>query len=356
MSTEHETALEQRLGESQQRLDAARRGGEIPGIVVGARLVLPYDSERMPEWLVLALTQEAALLVPLDDDLDSGSKGVVLRVPPQDGRAVAWPSVLIEVQRVRLHDGMALAPVSEFYLGKVRARFDAEASGAVDDAWAAEVAALLAAWPGRRVSPKEAKNWGRRTEVEPRMVEVVSKVVPLRPRMRRYWPAAVALAACALLAVFLTRPFAHHRIDTGLYALRGAGEAGVELLVNGERCLANEVGGRPCWALPGEPITVRYRLDPNTDYQHIAIILERQGQLDVLTATTMALAPTMTQAKAERCPDGLCALPDRLAVGTPSRVRALLLQGRPEPTDLLRVGRLDPPTTAIEYTFDLQPR
>jgi hypothetical protein len=337
-------ALQERL-ERMQGVLHGRSESQAGPVALGERLVLPYDSEAMLEWLVLAVTRRGVVLVPLFDEEGQGGKDVVVRVPPMGARVHARVGALVEVPRTAANASRRLRPVEAFYVGKVRARVEGLGPSEGEDP--EEAVRLVAAWGGACLSPTTAvSSWSGEA------------VTPLwrRPVARLAAGLAVAMGL-ALMTLPVFEGSGPVRARPGVYALRGAGEVGVELSLAGVPCLAEGVpGAAPCPTLGDQQVTLRYRRDPGVGLEHLLVVAEVEGRYEVVAAGD--LPPTVDPEGRERCAEGLCpvdgvgALPSR-----PGRVDAFLSERPLGLADVVAEGGPPaPPAGVIVYTFMLRGR
>ena len=246
----------------------------------GTRLVLAYQTDVYPEWLVLGRCPDDShmLLVPLTDLLLVGPHDVSVSVGEGDVayRTIARTAVRVALPAIGLASARTIATLSPAGLRRVQEQLSAAPSAAPSAISAAETlelqehmealeedAVVLARAFEGVVGGRLATQDSARTGSEPS-----NSARPVRrPRAPRWmvYAGATATALTAGLAVAVLLP--PSRLDPGLYALRSqGGELGFELRVDGKRCIARGFqGSQPCRYAPGRAVRLVYRLDPTGD-------------------------------------------------------------------------------------------
>lgn len=392
--------------------DILRDESRDNGILPGDRLVLPYASELMPEWLVLFVDSKGCAWLAAMDETPWASCFEVRLGFEDEGPVVVHFERLVRLSGPALSAGRRLSSVDAAEVRRILTRIEGQILGVVrptaserEAAWDADYEAhrraltedaerLAAALGGVIVQPSDLHRriadlatadgvevsdvgLGAHALVEPtpsllRAPEATDDggtkyPGPKTPRLsagmasrqarpaRWHWVGVAAAAAVGLLGVGVTFvDSSSDRVRRGAYALRGgAGEVGAELRIDGVPCLAAGIeGAAPCPVRPGAEVQVLYRIDSDRTHEVLTLVSTSSAGRRRLERVE-ALEPTC-DARGERCDEGLCPLGRRPPLSETSTDLWTVFTKRP--IDVLRyleTGVADEEAAPIAYRFDL---
>ena len=156
----------------------------------------------------------------------------------------------------------------------------------------------------------------------------------------------MALGAAGAMAagLWLVMP---RRLDPGLYSTRGAeGEAGVELSIDGARCLSSAIGKSACKSSLAARIV--YRIDPGMPQGHLTVLVVNRSGADRVYDGALRLRTD--------CPGDLCVLDDQTLSLRPGQVVHAFLSRAPLSGNTLADVRaaLERDAAGIEYSFRVE--
>ncbi|MEQ9499335.1 MAG: hypothetical protein RIT81_20795 [Deltaproteobacteria bacterium] len=322
-----------------------RAQGDTPqAIAAGVRVVVPYESELCPEWVVVSV-EPCAHLVMLDDELTARPQDTKIRADGQE--VVARIGPVIATPLANLHDAERIGTIDAEALSRVRVALEDDSAGRIPPRF------------DTRVDEEASKRWAQLDEEARRFARATGGAIlgaqpsrdtarrdarpPHRARRWRRWAAALSVVG-ALFVLLWLRPQPPQRDRAGAYLLRSAaGEAGIELRIDGRVCLARGVlGTTSCKLPPGASVRMVYRRDTQMPQRFVRVTANGEP----LATTEAALAPTTHPDGSERCEGGFCDVGVDLRVSAPTTLRVTLSAEAGGST------KGDP--HAIDYTFALE--
>lgn len=305
--------IEDRLASIQNRLTDTRfRPASLPAkIQAGERLIVSYQTDLIPEWLVLDTSEHMLLLTPVIDDLSHQATHVVVRLPPNDVQALVCPQLVVAAPRIAFVQARRLEAIGRFYLEKANNSVRDRGDTMPEAVWAEDTNRFLAKFGAHLVEDLQSEHW-RTSSSAP-----LPSPIPLHRSRKVQFISAVAVAACAIGLVLL--PSRHSRIRSGEYAIRSTpGEVGVELRIDGRPCLAGgQNGSEPCRVRTESVLELVYRLDPGISANHLLVIYQGEGSSKVIVSRPEdgPLVATVDKNGQERCPEGFCPIVSTTSTG-----------------------------------------
>ncbi len=345
-------SIEDRLASMQRQLAENRQGlSPASKVRAGERLVVSYESDLMPEWLVLDTSDEMLLLTPVMDDLGDQNTQLVLRFPPNDIQGLVCPRLVVAAPRATLKHARRLECISRFYLEKVLDSLRTPDRYRPLAAWRQDADRFIQEFGARLIEAPHSDPWR-----VPVSAPLSPEPIPLYRSPKTLLLSAIALAACAIGLVFL--PARNHRVRSGEYTIRGTpGEVGLELRIDGQPCLAmGQDAYSPCPVSGDSDVRLVYRLDAAIQLNHLLVVYEGPTGSEVIYSTQDDVLPRTTTADhLEKCSEGFCLIANVKSRGIgPGKIVAYFAR---DEAHLAPIFRAAGPATVvddlIEYSFPI---